>query len=191
MIAHRQIAMPFLGGDVGGSNRAGVAQCAGHADICAGSIPAGGATWLVSHKYDRDCVHLVDGTGPWEGCDPHYSRRKIGSPQFMPPGETLVLVTPARNSVFGWWRPHPRSGVTAMNGLDGWTCTIFRRMGGAKASDLVLAAELALADADTAAPCGADGLLTYVPPSKINSTNPGWCFQLAGWVKNGWSKKTG
>lgn len=53
--------------------------------------------WTLSHKYDREGAKLADG---------HYSRRKVGSPQFMPPGETVVLVAPG--AVFGWWRPHPR-----------------------------------------------------------------------------------
>lgn len=142
--------------------------------------------WIVSHKYDRDGVRLLRN---------HYSRRKPESPQFMPPGETLVLVSPARDAVWGWWRPHPDRGIRAMNGLDGWTCSVFHRAAGALASDLVLAAEVELVEAerrgDLAAPCGPDGLLTYVWPSKIKSTNPGYCFQLAGWTRAGYSKKTG
>lgn len=138
--------------------------------------------WTVTHKYDRDGARLADG---------HYSRRTPGSPQFMPPGETLILVTPDKSAVFGWWRPHPRSGIEAMNRLDGWTCSIFRNTGGALSSDLVLEAEAALASAeargDTAGPCGPDGLITYVWPRKIRSTNPGFCFLVVGWLKTGWS----
>jgi hypothetical protein len=140
--------------------------------------------WRVSHKFDRDGARLADG---------HYSRRTPGSPQFMPPGETLVLVAPARDAVFGWWRPHPNAHIVPMNGLYGWTCTIFRRTGGAMASDLVLAAEIELLEADArgdlAGPCGPDGLLTYVWPSRIPSTNPGWCFQVAGWTRGEWTAK--
>lgn len=140
--------------------------------------------WIVSHKFDKDGARLADG---------HYSRRKVGSPQFMPPGETLVLVTPARDAVWGWWRPHPRAGIPSMNGLDGWTCSIFRNTGGLLSSDLVIAAEIELVEAerrgDTAGPCGPDGLLTYVWPKKIRSTNPGYCFQVAGWVRSQWTKK--
>jgi hypothetical protein len=146
----------------------------------------GVSMWLVSHKYDRDGARLADG---------HYSRRTVGSPQFMPPGETLVLVTPARDAMWGWWRPYPGRGVKAMNGLDGWTCSIFRNTSPILSSDLVLAAEVELVEAerrgDLAAPCGPDGLLTYVWPSKIRSTNPGWCFQVAGWIRAGWGKKKG
>lgn len=136
--------------------------------------------WTVSHKYDRAGAKLADG---------HYSRRKVGAPQFMPPGETFVLVAPSSDAVFGWWRPHPRSGLAAMNGRDGWTCSIFRNTSEVLSSDLVLAAETELADAeargDTAGPCGPDGLMTYVWPRKVRSTNPGYCFLVAGWAKTG------
>ena len=41
--------------------------------------------WDIVTKFDPRAAALADR---------HYSRRKIGSPQFMPPGETLVLLTP-------------------------------------------------------------------------------------------------
>lgn len=128
--------------------------------------------WTVATKFDRVGALLADG---------HYSRRTIGSPQFMPPGETLVLVSRDGASVFGWWRPHPRSGIRAMNGLDGWTCSIFRRTGGGLASDLILMAERALLI--ERGNCGPSGLLTYVWDAKVASSNPGYCFKMAGWRK--------
>lgn len=138
--------------------------------------------WTLSHKYDPDGARLADG---------HYSRRTPGSPQFMPPGETIVLVTACKTAVWGWWRPHPASGISAMNGLDGWTCSIFRNTGPLRSSDLVLAAERALLVVPTAAPCGPDGMLTYVWPRKIRSTNPGYCFQVAGWTRAEWTTGRG
>lgn len=130
--------------------------------------------WRVSHKYDRDGAALADR---------HYSRRKVGAPQFMPPGQTLVLIAPG--AVWGWWRPHPRSGIRAMNGLDGWTCTIFRNESAERSSAMVLAAEGALRN--EVGECGPDGMLTYVDVRKVKSANPGYCFQCAGWRKRGWS----
>lgn len=118
--------------------------------------------------------------------DRHYSRRKVGSPQFMPPGETIVLISNCGRAVWGWWRPHPDSGLQSMNGLDGWTCTIFRNEGAGLSSTLILEAELALQDSGRG--CGPDGMLTYVDPRKIASTNPGACFIAAGWKKRGRSK---
>lgn len=99
----------------------------------------------------------------------------------MPPGETLVLLTDDGSAVFGWWRPHPASGLKSMNGLDGWTCTIFRYVDGVPgvASKLILSAETKLRE--TKRTCGPDGLLTYVFDRKIRSVNPGFCFKIAGW----------
>lgn len=130
------------------------------------------ALWRVSHKFDREGAKLADG---------HYSRRTIGSPQFMPPGETIVLI--AAGAVFGWWRPAPSSGIVAMNGLDGWTCSIFRNTSPVLSSELVLAAEIELVNADKQSPaCGPSGMLTYVWDKKVRSANPGYCFKKAGWI---------
>lgn len=126
--------------------------------------------WAVVTKFDARGASLADR---------HYSRRTIGSPQFMPPGETLVLVSADALAVFGWWRPHPRSGIRAMNNLDGWTCTIFRNEGDELSSLLILEAERQLAELK--GECGPDGMLTYVWDSKVRSSNPGYCFKAAGW----------
>lgn len=128
-----------------------------------------GGPWRVSHKFDPVGAALADR---------HYSRRKVGSPQFMPPGQTLVLVSHDDAAVFGWWRPHPAAGLVAMNGLDGWTCTIFRNESSARSSGLILAAETELL---TRFDCGPDGMLTYVFDRKVRSVNPGYCFKMAGW----------
>lgn len=128
--------------------------------------------WLraESGAYDAVGRALADG---------HYSRRKIGAPQFMPPGNRFALITRDHGAVWGWWRPHPRSGIKAMNGLDGWTCVIFRRVHGAPASELVLDAERALVVEGVG--CGPSGMLTYVWDAKVQSGNPGYCYKSAGW----------
>lgn len=129
-------------------------------------------SWRKVTKFDAAAVRLADG---------HYSRRKPGSPQFMPPGQTIVMLTPGDTAVFGWWRPDPRSGIRAMNGLDGWTCSIFRRTPLClwRASELILDAETELARAGHG--CGPDGMLTYVWDAKVASANPGYCFKAACW----------
>ncbi len=99
----------------------------------------------------------------------------------MPPGQTLVLLAPG--ALFGWWRPDPASGIKSMNGLDGWTCSIFRNESDALSSTLILAAELALRDDGRG--CGPDGMLTYVFDRKVRSVNPGCCFKHAGWRVRG------
>lgn len=138
--------------------------------------------WQQVTKFDKRACALADR---------HYSRRKVGAPQFMPPGETFVLLTHDADAVFGWWRPHPGSGIKAMNGLDGWTCTIFRNESKHRSSDLIVEAEAFLMM--NASSFGPSGLITYVWDSKIKSANPGYCFKAAGWKKTGRSadgKKT-
>lgn len=123
--------------------------------------------------------------------DRHYNRRKVGSPQWMPPGETLNLLTNDGRALWGWWRPHPASGLKQMNGLDGWTCTIFRNETDEQSSLLILAAERKLVELDRG--CGPHGMLTYVWDKKVASVNPGYCFKVAGWKPIGRSadgKKT-
>ncbi len=66
-----------------------------------------------------------------------------------------------------------------MNGLDGWTCTIFRNESSDLSSDLIRAAEAELVQRFD---CGPSGFLTYVWDKKIRSSNPGYCFKRAGWV---------
>ncbi len=138
--------------------------------------------WVRTNKFDPRAASLADR---------HYSRRTVGSPQFMPPGETVILITLEANAVWGWWRPHPTSGIKAMNGLDGWTCTIFRNEGKILSSALVLDAERALLA--TGVTIGPSGFITYVWDKKVRSQNPGCCFKVAGWQVMGRSadgKKT-
>lgn len=130
--------------------------------------------WQRVTKFDSRAAALADR---------HYSRRKVGSPQFMPPGQTIVLLECGGTAVFGWWRPHPGSGLRAMNGLDGWTCTIFRNEGAVRSSVLIADAELAIVEAGHA--CGPSGLITYVWDRKVRSSNPGFCFKAAGYLAVG------
>lgn len=111
--------------------------------------------------------------------DRHYSRRKPGSSQFMPPGQTIVLLEASGCAVWGWWRPAPSSGIKSMNGLDGWTCTIFRNESTTLSSILILDAEAA--PAEFGYDVGPSGLLTYVWDRRVKSSNPGYCFKIAGW----------
>lgn len=98
----------------------------------------------------------------------------------MPPGQTIVLLTPKGDAVFGWWRPDPISGIKQMNKLDGWTCTIFRNEGHRLSSVLILDANKAIEEFGYG--CGPDGLLTYVYDKKVRSTDKGACFKAAGYV---------
>ena len=138
--------------------------------------------WLPVTKFDPRACALADR---------HYSRRKPGSGQFMPPGQTIVLLHRTERAVFGWWRPHPKAGIVPMNGLDAWTCTIFRNEGAGQSSGLIFEAEAwVLARGYSVGP---DGFVTYVWDKRVASANPGYCFKRAGYRTRGRSadgKKT-
>ena len=127
--------------------------------------------------------------------DRHYSRQTPGAAQFHPPGQSVVLYVPAPfdalsgqlecTAAWVWWRPHPDK-AHRFDGYDGWwCCTLFRNESDYLSSDLINWAIPFVDDEWGIPPHGYD---TYVWPDKLQSTNPGYCYQIAGWQKNGWSK---
>lgn len=96
---------------------------------------------------------------------------------FVGPGEKLVLLTPDARALFVW-----RKFISA-DGQQGINCAVFRNEGAGVSSDLIRAAdELAWER------WPGERLYTYVNPRKIRSTNPGYCFLMAGWRKCGVTK---
>lgn len=110
--------------------------------------------------------------------DRHYSRKNIGAPLMMGPGEKIVLISPSGNAVFAWRKTKYRE-----DGQEGIECSIFRNEGPELSSFLI-------AEAEKYAWMRWPGtrLFTYINPKKIRSTNPGHCFLMAGWSKAGTNK---
>ena len=112
----------------------------------------------------------------------HYSARTYadGRPRrlIVGPGEKLVLVARDDRALFVW-----RRMAYTLDGQRGICCAVFRREAGALASDLIREAD-ALADDRW------PGVrhYTYVAPSRVASTNPGYCFLRAGWRRCGLTK---
>lgn len=126
--------------------------------------------WEMSHRADPRAVALADR---------HYSRQKIGSPQFVPPGRCLVLFadTPTGRAV--WTTSWPFAEYVKHAWAGAWVCSIFRNEGAALASDLVRDAVSATRFYYGAPPDL--GIITFVLPSAVRSSNPGYCFKRAGW----------
>jgi hypothetical protein len=104
----------------------------------------------------------------------HYSRHfyKDGRrPKlFVGPGQKMVLMTTDGRALFVWRKFIDASGQRGIN------CAIFRNEGEILSSELILEAEqLAWGR------WPGERLYTYVNPKRIKSTNPGYCFKLAGW----------
>ena len=108
----------------------------------------------------------------------HYSRHLYQDGRkpklFVGPGEKMVLITTDGTALFVW-----RKFISA-DGQQGVNCSIFRNECEVLSSVLILEAEQL---AWTRWP--GERLYTYVSPTKIKSTNPGYCFLQAGWIKCG------
>ena len=111
----------------------------------------------------------------------HYSARHYKDGRdiklFVGPGEKIVLLTMENNALFVWKKFIDGSGQKGIN------CSIFRNEGNIKSSLLIKeAVEIARKYWPN------ERLYTYVNPKKIKSSNPGYCFQMAGWKKCGKTK---
>lgn len=118
--------------------------------------------WMVTRDADPDGRRLADN---------HYSRKTIGATHFCGPGEKLVLITPDKKALFVW-----RKNKYRQDGQKGVECAIFRNEGAGLSSELIKEA-VRLARKKWPS----ERLFTYVCPSAVKSTQPGFCFRQAGW----------
>lgn len=111
----------------------------------------------------------------------HYSKRRYldgrEPGQFVGPGHKLVLLTPCARALFVWRKFKDDSGQQGVN------CAVFRNEGAGLSSDLIRAA-----DAIAFSRWQGERHYTYVNAKKIRSTNPGYCFLMAGWRRCGITK---
>jgi hypothetical protein len=111
----------------------------------------------------------------------HYSHKPYKDGRkpllFTGPGGKLVLLWPDARALFVWRR------FISGDGQQGINCAVFRNEGASRSSDLIRAAD---AFADERWP--GERHYTYVNPRKIRSTNPGFCFMMAGWRRCGITK---
>lgn len=111
----------------------------------------------------------------------HYSctNRSPKNGQFMPPGQKMVLLTVRCDALFGW----VKNVVERYDRQEGVCCTVFRNESPLLSSDLIR-------EADEIAweKWPGERHFTYVDPTRVGSSNPGYCFLKAGWRKCGKSK---
>lgn len=129
--------------------------------------------WWITKDGDKQCLELYER---------HYScykykdgrKRKL----FVGPGEKIVLRTENCDAMFVWRKFIDDSGQSGVN------CAVFRNEGKTKSSELIR-------QADEIANCIWPNLLhyTFVKKDAIMSSNPGFCFAMAGWNKCGYTKK--
>lgn len=123
--------------------------------------------WRLSHRADPPAVALADR---------HYSRQKPGTPQFVPPGRCIVLLTLCERAV--WVTSWPFAQYVKHEWAGAWICSIFRNEGAGLSSDLVREALAATASIWTPPELG---LVTFVDAGKVRKKrDPGRCFIKAG-----------
>jgi hypothetical protein len=122
--------------------------------------------WRLSHRADPSALAIADR---------HYNRQKIGSPQFVPPGRCLVLLTEACDAL--WVTSWPFAEYVRHAWAGAWVCSCFRNESEHLSSDLIRAAV-----AHTVWYAPVEGFVTFVDTTKTRrKRDPGRCYRKAGW----------
>jgi hypothetical protein len=129
--------------------------------------------WVRSWRADPRALPLADR---------HYNRGKVGSPQFVPPGRCLVLLTENADAV--WVTSWPFARYVKHRWAGAWVCSLFRNEGKVLSSTLIREAVAA-----TRAHYGdppEQGMITFVNAGKVrHKRDPGRCFLRAGFERVG------
>lgn len=129
--------------------------------------------WWLSHRADDRTRRIADR---------HYNRQKIGTPQFVPPGRCLVLVTQAASAF--WITSWPFGEYVKHRWPGAWVCSAFRNESPVLSSALIREAVAATLWRYGAAPD--IGMVTFVNREKVRAKrDPGYCFLMAGFERDG------
>jgi hypothetical protein len=132
--------------------------------------------WLTSHRFDTDVLPLADR---------HYNRRKVGSPQFVPPGRCVVFKTGCLRAV--WTTSWPFAQYVRHAWPGAWVNSIFRNEGAGLSSELIREAIAATRNVWPAVPDL--GCVTFVDARKTrHKRDPGRCYRRAGFHHVGFTK---
>lgn len=127
--------------------------------------------WLESWRFDSRALPLADR---------HYSRQQPGTPQFVPPGRCVVLITPPADAL--WVTSSQEYATHAWPGA--WVCSLFRNESEHLSSELIL--EAVAATRWTLGEPPEQGMVTFVNPAAIRpKPHPGMCFRIAGFKEVG------
>lgn len=133
--------------------------------------------WCVTTRFDPAAARLADR---------HYSRESVGSPQFMPSGRALVLITSERDAVWGTsWQVAGNGDLMAVHDWPmAWNCSIFRNESPHLSSELIREAVAATRYQWGDPPN--EGFVTFVDAAKVrHKRDPGRCYLRAGFHRVG------
>lgn len=124
--------------------------------------------WHLSTRADVRALPLADR---------HCNRQKVGSPQFVPPGSCVVLLTENADAL--WVTSAPKGEYVRHAWPGAWVCSMFRNESEYLSSDLIRQA--------VAATCAVygnppkQGMITFVDADKTKrKRDPGRCYRKAG-----------
>lgn len=137
--------------------------------------------WMLSHRADKRALPLADR---------HYSRQKPGSPQFVPPGRCVVLLTPKADAL--WVTSWPFAQYVRHEWAGAWMCGLFRNEGPRLASELNRQAAAATRwvfgePEPVASVVGPVGMVSFIDRSKVRPIKVrgkevwGYSYLKAGW----------
>lgn len=127
--------------------------------------------WHMSHRADLRALPLANR---------HYNRQAPESPQFVPPGRCLVLLAECERAL--WVTSWQYAAYVRHAWAGAWVNSLFRNEGAGLSSDLIREAVAATCWHWPAPPTG---IVTFVDPAQVRSTNPGYCYIQAGWTRVG------
>lgn len=142
---------------------------------CVYAQSGAGCEWHVSSRADPRAAALADR---------HYTRQKIGSAQFVPPGRCLVLLTAQADAL--WVTSWPFAEYVKHAWAGAWICSLFRNEGSELSSDLIREAVSVTRWYYGEPP--ALGFVTFVDPGKVRrKRDPGRCYRKAEWKHVGYT----
>ena len=132
--------------------------------------------WLRSHRFDPRALPLADR---------HYNRQKIGSPQFVPPGRCVVLLTSDADAL--WVTSWPFAAYVRHAWPGAWVNSLFRNESSVLSSELIREAVAVTRGVFGEPP--ALGMVTFVDAAKTRrKRDPGRCYRKAGFRHVGETK---
>lgn len=138
--------------------------------------------WTESHRADPFCCRVADR---------HYSRQKIGSPQFVPPGRCLVFKRGTDDAAAVWVTSWPFAQYVKHAWAGAWVNSFFRNEREELSSPLILSA---IAETRARWEPPELGMITFVCPKRVPPTIVrgremwGYCYQKAGFEHVGYTK---
>jgi hypothetical protein len=139
--------------------------------------------WSMSHRYDVRALPLADR---------HYNRRKVGSPQFVPPGRNICLLNEKATAL--WVTSWPYGEYVRHDWPGAWVNSLFRKECPGPASAMITAA---VAATRKYWPVPEQGIVSFVDPEHVPGVLVrgerifGYCYLRAGWQHVGFTRKEG